>query len=94
MDIGFVWDEEKYQEVRAAHQVQFYEVVSAFDDPNGYEVADPAGHEDRWMWIGLTAGGRILAVICSEEELPLYRLITAFDAEGRFLDEYRARSGV
>jgi len=38
MDIGFVWDETKYQEVRQKHHLQFYEVVSAFDAPNGYEV--------------------------------------------------------
>ena len=94
MDIGFIWDEDKYQEVQKKHQIQFYEVVSAFDDPNGYEVVDPAGHEDRWMWVGRTAGGRVLAIIFSEEDLPLYRLITAFDVEGRFLDEDHSRGGV
>ena len=95
MDIGFIWDEDKYQEVRRKHNVQFYEVVSAFDDPNGYEIADPAGHEDRWMRLGITTGGRILAIIFSEEDLPIYRLITAFDAGRRLRDEYdRRRSGI
>ena len=47
MDIGFVWDEGKYRHVVARHHVRFYEVVSAFDDPNGYEVPDPAGHADQ-----------------------------------------------
>ena len=94
MDIGFVWDEEKYQEVQAAHQVRFFEVVSAFDDPNGYEITDSTGHEDRCMWVGSTFAGRLLAVVYSEEVLPLYRLITAFDAEGRLLNEYRVRTGV
>lgn len=37
MDIGFIWDGDKYQEVKEKHQVQFYEAVSAFDDPSGYE---------------------------------------------------------
>ncbi len=37
MDIGFVEDEEKYQQVVADHQVRFYEVVSAFADRNGKE---------------------------------------------------------
>lgn len=91
MDIGFIWDEDKYQEVKEKHQVQFYEAVSAFDDPSGYESPDPAGHEDRWIRIGATASGRILAIVCSEEGLPLYRLITAFDAEERWLDEYYTR---
>ena len=92
MATGFVWDENKYQQVVAEHNVRFYEVVSAFDDPQGYEVPDPAGHADRWMWIGKTVHDRVLAVIYSEEDLPVYRLITAFDAEGRWLDAYTKRS--
>ena len=94
MDIGFIWDEDKYQEVQEKHRVQFYEAVSAFDDPDGYETADPAGHEDRWIRIGETASGRVLAIVCSEEDLPLYRFITAFDAEGRLLDEYYTRDRI
>ena len=94
MDIGFIWDENKYQEVQRRHGVQFYEVVSAFDDPNGYEIPDPTGHEDRRIWVGITAGDRLLAIVFSEEDLPLYRLITAFDAERRWLDEYYRRRGI
>ncbi len=88
MDIGFVWEETKYLEVLEKHNVRFYEVVSSFDDDNGYETPDPAGHEDRWLWVGATVENRILAVVYSEEELPLYRLITAFDAEEAWLNEY------
>ena len=94
MDTGFIWDEDKYKEVQRKHNVQFYEVVSAFDDPNGYEIPDPTGHEVRWMWVGITAGGRILAIVFSDEELPIHRLITAFDAERRWIDEYYKRSGI
>ena len=43
MDIGFIWDEDKYKEVQRRHGVQFYEVVSAFYDLNGYEIANPPG---------------------------------------------------
>ena len=94
MDIGFIWDENKYKVVQKKHKVQFYEVVSAFDDSKGYEVPDPAGHEDRWMWVGQTVHGRILAVIYSEEDLPLYRIITSFDAERKWIDEYHNRQGI
>ena len=94
MDIGFVWDEQKYQQVVAHHQVRFYEVVAAFEDPNGYEIPDPAGHADRWMWVGQTVDGRVLVVIYSEEELPLHRVLTAFDAEGRWRDVYDQRAGL
>jgi uncharacterized protein len=88
MDIGFVWDESKYRRVVADHHVRFHEVVAAFEDENGFEVPDPAGHADRWLWVGKSSDGRVLVVIYSEQELPLYRLITAFDAEGAWKDEY------
>jgi len=94
MDLGFVWAEDKYEKVVADHNVRFYEVVSAFDDQDGYEVPEPAGHADRWMWVGKTVQNRVLVVIYSEEELPLYRLITAFDAEGKWLNEYNQRQRV
>lgn len=92
MDIGFIWDEDKYRKVKRDHNVKFYEAVAALDDPKGYETLDPAGHEDRWMSVGATANGRVLALVYPEEDSPLYRLITAFDAEGRFLNEYSHRS--
>lgn len=88
MDIGFVWDETKYKAVVVEHEVQFYEVVAAFDDPNGYEVPDPAEHEDSWLRVGRTPWDRLLVIVYTEQDLPLYRVITAFDAEGRWIDEY------
>ena len=91
MDIGFVWDEAKYETVVKKHKVQFYEVVAAFDDPKGYEVPDPAKHEDRWLWVGRTPWDRLLIIVYSEQDLPLYRIITAFDAEGKWIDEYYKR---
>jgi uncharacterized DUF497 family protein len=88
MDIGFLWDETKYRKVLSEHGVRFHEVVSALDDPDGFEVPDPAGHPDRWMWLGQTAQGRLLIVIYSDEELPLYRLITAFEPDEGWSQEY------
>ncbi len=93
MDIGFVWDESKYSIVTKKHNIRFYEVVSAFDDTSGYETPDPAEHEDRWLWVGRTPWGRVPVIIYSEQDLPLYRIITAFDAEGRWLDEYYRQKG-
>ena len=94
MDIGFLWDADKFKEVTRKHGVQFYEVVSAFDDLNGYEIPDPSGHEDRWMFVGNTVDNRLLAVVYSDEDLPVYRLITAFHPERRLVDEYYKRSGL
>lgn len=94
MDIGFVWDENKYREVQEKHRVRFYEAVAAFDDPNGFEVSDLSGYEDRSRWIGVTAAGRVLVVVYSDEDVPLLRLITAFDADGSLRDEYYSRQGI
>ena len=95
MDIGFIWDEDKYQQVRRGHNVQFYEVVAAFEDANGYEEPDPQGHKDRQMWIGITPGGRVLSIIFTTEDSQILRLITAFDAAERFVVEYdNTRRGI
>ena len=97
MDIGYVWDEGKYGDVRRKHGVTFAEVVSAFEDKHNYEETDPAGHADRCLLIGETTGGRLLQVVFTldytEAGAPLYRIITAFDAERRWLDEYHERRG-
>ncbi len=71
MDIGFIWDETKYRTVVNEHNVQFYEVVAALDDSEGYEIPDPADHEDRWLWVGRTPWNRILMIVYSEQDLPL-----------------------
>jgi uncharacterized DUF497 family protein len=34
---------------------------------------------------------RLLSVVYTEQDLPLYRIITAFDAEGKWRDEYYQR---
>ena len=88
MDIGFVWDEDKYLQVQTKHDVQFYKVVSAFDDPNGYDAPDPQGHHDRWMYVGKTVTNRVLVIIYIAEGEEFHRLITAYEAKGEVLDEY------
>ncbi len=91
MDIGFVWDETKYKKVLKKHGVKFYEVVSAFDDPNAVETWEQVGYEERWVWIGRTPSDRLLVVIYTDEDLPLKRIVTAFDAKGRWENEYYGR---
>lgn len=94
MDIGFVWDDSKYKSVIKKHDIRFYEVVSAFDDQDGYELPDPSEHEERWMWVGRTHWNRVLVIVYTEQDLPLYRIITAFDAEGRWLNVYHQRERI
>ena len=93
MDIGFVWDETKYNQVVAEHDVRFYEVVSAFDDPHGFEELSPVEHEVRWLWIGKPLWDRLLIIVYTDEDFPVYRLITAYDARGRWENEYHQRRG-
>ncbi len=90
----YVWDEKKYRIVQEKHKVEFYEVVSAMNDPEGFEEPDLASDDERWIWVGQTVSNRVLFIVYSEEDLPLYRLITAFDAEGRWHDEYNKRERV
>ncbi len=94
MDIGYVWDAGKYNEVKRKHGVSFYGVVSAFEDKCNFETSDPAGHAGRFMLVGWTTAGRFLQVVFAVEDWPLYRVITAFDAERRWVDECHERRGV
>lgn len=94
MDIGFVWNADKYREVRRKHNVQFYEVVSAFDDPHGYDGPDPQGHPNRWMFIGKTVTDRILVIIYIAEGEEYHRLITAYEANTEIRNGYYRRSRI
>ena len=96
MDIGYVWDEDKYQRVQQQHQVEFWEVVSAFDDEQSLEQPDPQGNWDRYLMVAQTNRQRLLQIIYTEtftEEGSMpYRIITAFDAGKEWHDEYQAQS--
>lgn len=91
MDTGYVWDEHKYEITKQKHTVIFSEVVSAMEDPNSYEEIEEINQQERWISIGKTYSDRILVVIFTEEDLPLYRIITAFDAKGKYLNDYQNR---
>lgn len=88
MDVGYVWDSDKYEAVQRKHNVYFYEVVSAFEDPKGFVEDDPANHKERWMWVGLSVTNRLLSVICTDEDLPSFRIVTAFEAPAKWVSEY------
>lgn len=86
-DLGYVWDEEKYTLVQARHGVTFAMVVEALCDPLALEELDPRGHPGRYMVVG-SCGEQVLQVIYSDEELPLIRLVTAFEANSHWRNEY------
>jgi uncharacterized DUF497 family protein len=88
MDIGYVWDEDKYARVQTKHDVGFDEVVAAFEDEKALYWPDPGGNADRQMVVGKTRQGRILQAIFTYENAPLVRIITAFDASQGWKNEY------
>ncbi len=94
MDIGYLWNQDKYLKVVKNHRIRFSEVVSAFEDLHGFETLDPGEYDNRWIWVGMTDQQRMLNIIYSDEEIPVLRLITAFEAERRFINEYNDRKRV
>ena len=88
MDIGYVWDEHKYDRVQEKHDVRFVEVVDVFEDARALHGPDPGGNPNRRMVVGKTPGGRVLQVIYTDEDAPLARIITAFEASQEWRDEY------
>ena len=91
-DAGYVWNKSKYEEVRQKRGIRFYEVVSALENEVFLDVPHEL-HEDRFVIVAytMTETKRLLVIVVSEEEQPINRIITAYDAEGRFLDEYKER---
>ena len=49
-DIGFVWDEDKYDLVQTGHGVTFAEVVEALSDPRAMETFDPPPRPVHGRW--------------------------------------------
>ncbi len=90
-DIGYIWDELKFALVQQEHDVEFYEVIQAFEDPHALDEPDPQGNWGRYMVIGRTLSQRILQIIYSDEDLSLTRLITAFDANDYWSTLYEQR---
>ena len=88
MDTGYLWDEKKRAEVLAKHSITYSQAVQACEDQNHLLQEDPQGNPDRFMIVGRTEAGRLMQVICAEEDLPLIRFITAFDAEAFWRNSY------
>lgn len=89
MDTGYIWDERKYLMVQEKHGVTFAEVVDVMESEVSMYFEDPQGKPGRDMCVGPTKEGRMLQVIISDEDLPLYRIITAFPASKEWQDEFK-----
>ena len=94
MDIGYVWDSDKYEVARRKHDVAFFEVVAAMEDEAAFEeIEEVEGRhfEVRSRLIGRTPAGRLLLVVHTDEDVPLYRIVTAYNAPKEWGDEYERR---
>lgn len=87
-DIGYLWDERKQQRVLEKHSLTLSQVVQAAEDVEHLSAPDPQGDPERFMLVGRTDAGLTLQVLCSEEDLPVVRLITAFVADEYWRREY------
>ena len=89
-EVRFIWHEEKLAKVQRDHRVSYGEAVDAVLDERGYHAPDKRFWE-RFIAVGKTKQGRLLAVVFveDEEEPPeTFRLITAFDATKEHINGY------
>lgn len=64
MDYDFEWDPNKARLNRRKHGVAFEQAATVFRDPRAVSIFDDAHseREDRWVTLGLSAGGELLVV--------------------------------
>ena len=71
MNYDFEWDPNKAESNHRKHGVRFEHATTVFRDPRAVSVLDDthSKKEDRWITLGISAGGRLLAVHHTFEEL-------------------------
>ena len=89
-DVRFEWDDAKAEHNRRKHGVAFDVASEAFNDPNGFEVADDDPDEERWKLIGMTASG--ILVVISTERGHRIRIISARRAKRHEQDDYHRQA--
>src|SRR5438105_148 len=65
MRIDFDWDPAKAASNTAKHDVTFEQAMTVFRDPLARSILDPdhGAAEERWVTLGETAGGHLLVVV-------------------------------
>ena len=71
MNYDFEWDPVKAKSNRRKHGVGFDQAATVFRDPRTVSVFDDAHSktEDRWITLGVSAGGGLLVVHHTFEEM-------------------------
>lgn len=89
MGLTFEWDDEKARRNSEKHRVSFDEASTVFGDPFSRTIPDPlhSQEEDRFVILGESHRGRLLAVVFTERGENL-RLISARRATRREKKDY------
>jgi uncharacterized DUF497 family protein len=90
--VTFTWDPKEAEQNLKAHDVDFREAATVFDDP--LSTVDHSVGERRFLIIGMSALGRIL-VVSHTDSGDIIRIISARSAtrnERRFYEEDESHS--
>jgi len=70
MPLAFTWDSRKAATNKGKHRVEFDEAMTVFSDQREIMIADPEHSQDegRFVSIGLSESGRLLAVVSTETD--------------------------
>lgn len=95
MQIDFDWDPDKERQNIRKHRIDFRRAASIFRDPNQIVIYDEehSDSEDRWITIGLDAGGVLRVVVHTAQQMGAdllrIRIISARKAELPEIRQYR-----
>ncbi len=90
--MNYTWHEEKAEEVRRKHAIEFAKLTDIFSDPYAVEFIDEkhsSDEETRYAIIGATGYGLVYLVFTETGEDELH-FITARLAENWMVKEYEA----
>lgn len=88
----YTWNEEKAEQVRNDHGIDFARIIDIFGDPYGIDFEDVAHStevETRFAIIGLTALYGLVYLVYTETADDELHFITARRAEKWMTDEYK-----
>jgi uncharacterized DUF497 family protein len=94
VEYSFEWDPNKERVNRQKHKVGFRQAASVFRDPNQLTIYDEdhSHEEERWLTIGLDAGGTMRVISHTFEQLDAdtvkIRIISARKAVGDEIVQY------
>jgi uncharacterized DUF497 family protein len=94
MDYCFEWDPNKAAANRRKHGVSFDQAATVFLDPRAMSLFDGEHsiEEDRWITLGISVGGGLLAVHHTYEEVDAataqIRIISSRKATKHETDQY------